>query len=243
MAAATVAGGFGAGSGGSDGPRRRRSPFTFGRVLLAAAVLLALGLAWTFLGRVTVSDRPNEVKMTTVVVPPPPPPPPPPEPEKVEQPPEPTPAPPIDQPQDVPPPPDVAPSQSTDTAPGDSALTAREGAGPSNYGLQRGDGGGTRIGGRPGGSGDAFRAYGMLATRELQQAAQRDPEMSRGRYVIRVQVSVDADGRVTQVHVLEGGDERRNARIVQLLTGLQLSQRPPPNLPVMRIELSARGGA
>ncbi|MCG2842505.1 TonB-dependent receptor [Sandaracinobacter sp. RS1-74] len=227
---------------GGTGGRRSRSPFTFGRVLAAIGLLLVALLLWNLWGRVTVTERPNEVKMTTVVIPPPPPPPPPPEPEKVEQPPEPTPAPPIDQPVDTPPPPE--PQQSSEpSTPGDNALTAREGAGPSNYGLAVGSGGGTRIGGRPGGSGDGFAAYGALAAREVQMAAQRDRELTKGSYRVRLAVTVDEEGRITHVRVVEGGDEKRNARLLQALMGLQLSRRPPPGLPVVNVELNARSGA
>lgn len=226
--------------GGPGGPRRRkRSPVTFGRVLAVLGVLLAVALGYMMAGRMTVSERPNEMKTTTVILPPPPPPPPPPETQPVERPPEPTIAPPLEQPVDTPPPPDA----SNDPVQGDSALTAREGAGPSNYGLARGDGGGTRIGGRPAGGGDGFAAYANVALAGIRQAAQGNRELSRGRYTVQLAVTVGADGRITNVRVLSGGDERRNARLREVLTGLQLSQRPPDGLPVMRIELNARSGA
>lgn len=225
--------------GGGRDPRRKSSPLTFGRALAVVGLGLALAIGYMFFSTQTISDRPNEMKTTQVILPPPPPPPPP-EPKPIEKPLEPTIAPPIDQPVDTPPPPDQQPS--SDPAPGDNALTAREGAGPSNYGLAAGDGSGTRIGGRPGGGGDAFRAYGTMAARELQRAAQRDGELSRGRYAVRLAVTVSPDGRITGIRVLDGGDERRNARLRQVLTGLQLSQRPPAGQPVMRIDLNARSG-
>lgn len=225
---------------GGGGPRRKSSPLTFGRALVIGGIGLALAIGYMLFNTQTISDRPNEMKTTQVILPPPPPPPPPPEPKPIEKPLEPTIAPPVDQPVDTPPPPDQQPS--SDPAPGDNAMTAREGAGPSNYGLAAGDGSGTRIGGRPGGGGDAFRAYGTMAARELQRAAQRDGELSRGRYSVRLAVTVSPDGRITGIRVLDGGDERRNARLRQVLTGLQLSQRPPAGQPVMRIDLNARSG-
>src|SRR3546814_9496947 len=78
--------------GSPNGPRGRRktSPITFGRVLVVVGVGLALVIGYNFLGKQTVSDRPNEMRTTQVILPPPPPPPPPPEPQQVEQPPEPT---------------------------------------------------------------------------------------------------------------------------------------------------------
>ena len=230
----------GASEWGNAPSRRTRSSARFGQALIVIGVGLILVLGYMFWGRETVSERPNEVKTTRVILPPPPPPPPP-EPQEVEQPPEPVDAPPIEEPVDTPPPPDQ--SQSSDATLGDNALTAREGAGPSNYGLAGGDGGGTRIGGRPGGSGNGFAAYANVALADIRAAAQRDEDLSRGRYSVQLAVSVDAAGRITNVRVLSGGSDRRNARIREVLTGLQLSQRPPDGLPVMRIELNARSGA
>lgn len=224
-----------------DGPRRKKSPFTFGRVLTVVGAGLVIAVVYNMLSWQSVSDRPNETKTTQVILPPPPPPPPPPKPEVVEQPPEPTIAPPIEQPLDTPPPPQA----NNDPAPGDSALTAREGAGPSNYGLARGDGSGTRIGGRPGGSGDGFAAYGELARREISSAVQRGGrDLNRGSYSVQLVVAVDSDGRITQARVQRGsGDARRDDAIQRLLIGHQLSQRPPAGLPVMRLEINARSGA
>lgn len=217
-------------------PLRRRARINW---LVVGAVLVLGGvLAVTFLRPSTISERMRDDKTVRVVLPPPPPPPPP-EVQPVEKPPEPTPAPPIDQPQDTPPPPD-APAQPTL---GDSALTAREGAGPSNYGLQGGDGSGTRIGGRPGGGDGGFGAYANLALAAVRQAAQTDPLLTRGRYTARLAVTVSPDGRILSARLLNStGDAARDAGLQERLVGLQLSQRPPAGLPVLRIELNARSG-
>ncbi|MFD2431696.1 hypothetical protein ACFSUK_33675 [Sphingobium scionense] len=61
--------------GSPNGPRGRRktSPITFGRVLVVVGVGLALVIGYNFLGKQTVSDRPNEMRTTQVILPPPPP--------------------------------------------------------------------------------------------------------------------------------------------------------------------------
>lgn len=225
--------------GAPGGPRRRKtSPVTFGRALGVVGIGVVLVIGYSLIDQTTVSDRPNEMKTTTVILPPPPPPPPPPPKEQVEQPPEPKMAEPLDQPMDTPPPPDQA---NSDPTPGDSALTAREGAGPSSYGLAAGDGSGTRIGGRPGGgSGDAYRAYANVALGCVRAAAQRDRELSRGRYNAALTVTMSSDGRFTNVRV-SGVDDRRAAQIRELLAGASC-QAPPAGLPAMRLQLSTRSG-
>ena len=218
-------------------PPRRRSKINW--AVVAVVGVLAVILAVTFLRPSTVSERQREDKTVRVVLPPPPPPPPPPEVKPQEQPPEPKPTP-MDQPVDQAPPPPDAPAQPTV---GDSALTAREGAGPSNYGLAAGDGSGTRIGGRPGGGDGGFGAYANLALAAIRQAAQSDALLSKGRYRARLAVTVSPDGRIVSARLLNStGDAARDARLQQRLVGLQLSQSPPPGLPVMRIELNARSG-
>jgi outer membrane biosynthesis protein TonB len=237
MAAAALNGGL---DGMDFGHRRRRHSRHGARWLAAGGLALAaLIVAVTFFRGQTISDRPGEDKIVKVVLPPPPPPPPPPEVIPEETPPEPRPTP-IEQPlTDTPPPPtpDAQPTQGTD------ALTARTGAGPSNYGLAVGDGGGTRIGGRAGGS-DGFAAYANIALAGIRQATQSDAALAKGRYTVRLLVTVSPEGRIQRVSVIDGsGDRRRDAAIERRLMGLQLSQRPPAGLPAMRIELNARAGA
>ncbi|CAH0348270.1 MAG: TonB-dependent receptor [Sphingobium sp.] len=230
--------------GGDDPLRSRKRPVvTPGRLAAAGGIAVALWLVWTLINAQIVTERPNEMKTTQVVLPPPPVPPKPPEAKPQDKPIEPKEAPPLDQPQDTPPPPNQAPSQA-DASAGDSALTAREGAGPSNYGLAAGNGSGTRIGTRAGNGDNGYGFYAGLATSAIRLATQSDRGLARGRYSVRLLVTVDAQGRITDVRILDGsGDSRRDDRLRQVLGGLQLSRRPPDGLPAMRIELNSRPGA
>ncbi|WP_244999593.1 hypothetical protein [Brevundimonas nasdae] len=217
-------------------PPRRRSKISWPVVIVVG--VLAVIVAVTFLRPSTVSERQREDKTVRVVLPPPPPPPPP-EVKPQEQPPEPKPTP-MDQPVDQAPPPPDAPAQPTL---GDSALTAREGAGPSNYGLAVGDGSGTRIGGRPGGGDGGFGAYANLAHGAIRQWVQADAVLARGSYTARLMVTVSPEGRIVSARLLNStGDAARDARLQERVVGLQLPQKPPAGLPVMRIELNARAG-
>jgi hypothetical protein len=215
--------------------RRQRWPRWVGPVALGAIVL---GMVLLFVLRgPTISQRDRQNKIINVVLPPPPPPPPlpppkekPPEPEKpkVEEP-KPTPV--------TPPPPSPTPP----AANANDALSARVGAGPSNYGLAQGNGGGTRIGGGVGG--DPLGLYANAALAEIRRAVQADPALNHSRFGVQLAIAVSADGHIESARFLQGsGDDKRDAALQRLLAGLQLSQRPPSGLPVMRIELNARPG-
>lgn len=229
--------------GGPNGPRRKKSPLTFGRILAVVVLGLVIAIGYNFLGRQTVSDRPNEMKTTQVILPPPPPPPPPPETKPVEQPPEPTIAPPIEQPVDTPPPPQA----NNDPAPGDNALTAREGAGPSNYGLGVGDGGGVRIGGRPGagGGGGGVMSVGMYTSylkSTLQERVQDDPRLSRLVFSADYTITVTPDGRITSVTFrnARGGTDADMQKLTALLQGVR-GLDPPPSAMVFPQLVTVRG--
>jgi len=221
--------------------RRRKSPITFGRVLAVVGVGLVIAVAYNMLTWQAVSDRPNEMKTTAVILPPPPPPPPPPPKEQVEQPPEPTIAPPIEQPLDTPPPPDA----NNDPVPGDNALTAREGAGPSNYGLGRGDGSGTQIGGRPGGTAGGFggfnrAAYASYLQGEIKRAIEADRELKSTTLRASVRLWIDTAGRIVRVEI---ANSDKVAAIREALVGR--SVRPPDSSLAMPVSLSLdirRGG-
>lgn len=219
--------------------RRKRLPRWVGPVALA--VLVALAALILILRGPTIGEHDRAARVINVVLPPPPPPPPPPP--ATPKPPEPKPqiTPPTPQP-DTPPPPSP-PSPSPPQAAANDALTAREGAGPSNYGLAQGNGGGSRIGGGAGGD-NGFGAYANLAIAEVRRAAQDDPAIKTGRYSMKIALQVAPDGRIASVRILTGsGDAKRDRALEQHLAGLQLSKRPPDGLPVMRIQIDNGSGA
>jgi protein TonB len=215
--------------------RRRRGSARWAGPALGVA-LVAVIAAFVLLRGPSIGERHNDRKIINVVLPPPPPPPPPPpevkppepKPQTI-QPPQPTPQ--------TPPPPEPAPPapQAND------ALTAREGTAPGNFNVAAGDGSGHIGGGKPGG-GDPFAAYGQLAYADVRRAVQDDPVLAKGRYAVRLLISVSSDGRITAVRLETGtGDKRRDTALQRLVSGLTLSQRPPAGLPPeLRIELNSR---
>lgn len=218
-------------------PRRGRG---FGRWIGLILGLLILGvIATVLLNGPAIDQRPNDHKIIRVALPPPPPAPPPPKPiEKPVQ--VKTPPKEVEQPTTQTPPPTPAP-QATPQA--SDALTARAGAGPSNYGLARGDGSGVRIGGSPG-SNATFTAYAGAAFDAARRTAQSDPALTRDRYAVRVAVIVGPDGRVTDARILESsGDAKRDAEIQRVLLRTKTTP-PPPGMPMpIRFELNTRSGS
>jgi type IV secretory pathway VirB10-like protein len=218
--------------------RRRRLPRWVGPAVLAGLVAVA-GLILVLHGPETGVHE-SERKVINVVLPPPPPPPPPP-PEQP-RPPEPKPEIPQPQPAQATPPPTPQPPQ-PQAAPSD-AISARVGAGPSNYGLAQGNGGGTRIGGGGTGNGDAFVSYSSVALAEMKRVAEADPALNTGHFTASLVVAVDPDGRIASVRVLSGsGDAKRDAALERRLAGFRISRRPPDGMPVMRVQFDLGNGA
>ena len=199
--------------------------------------LLVLGvIVAVLLNGPAIEESGHDHKVIRVALPPPPPAPPPPPQVK---PPEPKPLPKeVEQPQPQPVP-QPAPPTPQATAQSTDALTARAGPGPSNYNLARGDGGGTHIGGAPG-NGVAFAAYAQATLDETRRTVQNDPALTKEHYLVRLSITVDADGRITAVGVAKSsGDAHRDAEIQRLLTGRKLPSPPPAGTPMpIRFELN-----
>ena len=171
--------------------------------------------------------------ITQVMLPPPPPPPPPP----------PKPQPPKEE-KLLEPKPFEALKPQPPKAPQDSALTAQAGPGANNFGLQVGDGSGTRIGGS-GSGGSPYAGYAFVVQQAVQQMLQRDENARKGRYSAVVALWVAADGTIERSKIItSAGKPELDAEIVHALQGQLLPQAPPNDLPQpinMRIGAIAPG--
>ncbi|WP_022973036.1 TonB C-terminal domain-containing protein [Xanthomonas maliensis] len=196
------------------------------KLAIVLAVLAVLGwlLALALRPSPSTPQRSQPPRITHVSLPPPPPPPPPP--------PKPEPEPPKPQPrvQDTPvAAPDPTPPKAADAPPGDP-LTAAAGPGDNPFGLQAGNGGGTRIGG--GGGGNPFAAYAASVQRAVQTLLQRDATTRKGRYRATVAVWLDRDGSIARAQIVaSAGTPELDAAITRALLHQPLPQSPPPDLP------------
>jgi TonB family protein len=191
-----------------------------------------VALVWHLLTDMGATKR--EVAATPMLMLPPPPPPPPvpeklpdPVPEKVEKIPEPQPTPdkPLEKPMD-----DKAPSPDKDL--GDPVtINGDAQAGTDNFGVGAGSGGGS-TGGGGGGLGSA--AYSGYMTNMLQQGLVRDPRTRLLAFDdIRVNLWLDAAGKLTKVELVEGsGDPKIDQAVLAMVRSLGgFDQRPPASLP------------
>ena len=175
-----------------------------------------------------------------VVLPPPPPPPPPPpkeEPQKIEQ------AQPKEQtPRIAKPLAKATPSRAP--APPGNPLTAAPGAGPNQYGLAVGNGGGDTIGGG-GGGGDPFAYYRGVVASRVRQLLQDNRDTRFGTYAIEASIWVSNAGLIERARLISStGDAARDAAIARLLTGASIGEPMPDGLaqPIrLRIGATAPG--
>lgn len=208
------------------------------KVIVGAFVLLGGGVFY-FLGNAkhTATAKAPEKMMTISLPPLPPPPPPPPPPPKRE-----------------PPPPKQEDKMVKETAPEEKpkeeapkapeppkeALgTGVKGNGPGIAGLgSSGNGGG--FGGPKGGSGSKYGYYAGMVQSKVTQALQSNSRTRSAIMDIKVRIWPDSTGRIMRAEI-EGTthDAKLDAAIKnEVLTNLQLSQPPPPGMPlpiVMRL--------
>jgi outer membrane biosynthesis protein TonB len=205
----------------------------YGFVLGITTVILVIG--GMVVGQISKGEQAPVRKMPEVFMvrplPPPPPPPPPPKvepPKEVEKMMEQTP---VDDPE---PKPDNSPKEAA------PALTTNvTGSGNDGFGLGAGGSGG-EFGGGGGRPRSRFGWYAGEVQRAIQEALSRNHITSEAQFENKARIWADASGRVTRVK-LDGstGDQAVDQAIADSLTGLQLQDAPPGDMPmpiVMRIQ-------
>ncbi|MCA1325583.1 energy transducer TonB [Herbaspirillum sp. alder98] len=215
----------------SDLPVKRKQPADLnprrwlGPVIGVAAVAAVVALLWHLLHDTAATRR--EVNGPPMVMVPPPPPPPPPEPEKLPEPtpekvqpevrePEPTPA---EAPKD-----DSTPSPNKDLGDPVTMDSAAQ-AGTDAFGIAAGRGGGMTGGGGGLGAG----SYSRYFSNALQQAFARDPRTRQLVFDdIRVDVWLDADGRVSRVQLVQGtGNTQTDDAVLAMVRDYRSDEKPP----------------
>lgn len=209
-----------------------------------AALVVASGIGAFF---IRTSDAPKKKaapsNVINITLPPPLPPPPPPPP-----------------PQNEPPPPEeqkmveqepVAEEEKPPEAPSPeqppSDLTTNlKGDGGNNFGLSQGSGRGGSGGNGTGGGGLGGSKWGWYASgiqRSLTEALRRHPSTRNATFSLKVRIWPDATGRVTRAQLVgsTGSPSLDEVLRNQILTGHQLSQAPPSDMPLpIVMRLSAR---
>lgn len=203
--------------------------------VLLAVVLLGGVISFLMSGGKTNRKAAPRQDIVTITLPPPLPPPPPPP--KVE------PPPPQDEPEeqemveqepvaeDEPPPEDSPP----DSPPSEDLATGIAGNGP-DMGLGRtGNGSNGKIGGgaRKGG-GSKFGWYAAKVQTAIAAALRNNPSTKNASMTLQVRVWPDSNGRITRAQLVgsSGNSAVDQAIKSQVLTGLQLPEPPPSDMPV-----------
>lgn len=133
-------------------------------------------------------------------------------------------------------------AKAPDTPPSD-LTTNLKGDGPNNFGLAAGNGrsGGGSIGGTGGtGRGSKFGWYASGVQAVISDALKRHPATRNASFSVKVRLWPDAGGLITRVQLVgsTGSPSLDETLKNQILTGLQLRQGPPADMPlpiVMRV--------
>ena len=141
------------------------------------------------------------------------------------------------------PPPDAPPM---DAPPADDLTTGIAGNG-SDMGLGRGNGGNGQIGGaRRKGGGSKFGWYAAKVQSSIAEALRRNPATKSGSMSLQVRVWPDSNGRITRAQLVgTTGNAATDQSIKdQVLTGLQLPEAPPADMPTpIVLRITARKAA
>jgi outer membrane biosynthesis protein TonB len=198
-------------------------------VIVAVLVIAGIGLSlYLFAGKASAPKRPTEIAIHLLPPPPPPPPRPPPPPPK-------TPPPPPQQKMvEQPPikPQEAKPKENKDPAKPPAAPGPAASGPPSDFGL--GGGGGGDGSGLGGGGGSKYGWYASEVVARVSSALRQNEKTRDARLKMQVRIWSDANGRVTRAELAgSSGDSAVDAAIKnEVLTGLQLQEPPPADMPM-----------
>ncbi len=204
------------------------------RIIAAAVVLAIVGMIWHMAGS-KVGVRREAPRIATITPLPPPPPPPkekPPEPKKLEE---------EKQVVDKAEPlkPVDAPKQTNDVAK-QVTINSDAQAGSDAFNIGAGSGGG--MVGSGGGTGTGTGSYDQYLGYAIQQAIQRDERVNRLVFDVRVDIWMDADGRLTKATMVGStGNDTTDTAIADALRAMPRIDTPPPATTHFPLRVSIRG--
>jgi periplasmic protein TonB len=175
------------------------------------------------------SSKKENFTLVSLAPPPPPPPvttPPPPPPQQEEQ--------KMDQPM-------IKEEQPQEAPKNEPLSTGIKGDGPDSFGLSNKPGGGTF--GPDSAKGTKWRSYATQVQTRIQQALQQNRKTRSASMSVQVRVWPDPSGRIKRAQLAGStGDALLDAAIRdEVLTGLQLDQPPPPDMPApITLRVAAR---
>lgn len=219
--------------------RRRKEVNPLPWVLLAIA--LVVGAIWFVSRGSKPHAKPKAEESITITLPPPPPPvtPPPPPP-----------------PQNEPPPPEEEemiaqeevdeneekPEEAAPEPPSDLDLGPGS-AGGTGPALGGGGGGNGKIGSNKRGSASKYGWYAAKVQSAIRQALSGNPSTRSATLSLQVKIWADTDGRITRAQLVGSSGNRSVDQSIksQVLTGLQLPQAPPADMPMpINLRITAR---
>jgi periplasmic protein TonB len=203
--------------------------------IVGVAVLLGIGVMIWHLAGSKVGVRREAPRIATITPLPPPPPPPkekPPEPRKVEE---------DKQTVDKPEPmkPVDAPKTTNDVAK-QVTINSDAQAGSDAFNIGAGAGGG--MVGSGGGTGNGTGSYDQYLGYAIQQAVQRDERVNRLVFDVRVDIWMDADGRLTKATLVGStGNDKTDEALAEALRAMPRIDTPPPPATHFPLRVSIRG--
>jgi outer membrane biosynthesis protein TonB len=219
--------------------RKRKEVNPLPWVLLA--ITLIVGAIWFVSRGSKPHAKPKTEESITITLPPPPPPvTPPPPPPPVNEPPPPEEEEMIAQepvPEDEPSPEEAAPEPPSDL---DIGPGSAGGTGPA---LGGGGGGKGTLGSNRRGSASKYGWYAAKVQSAIRQALSGNPSTRSATLSLQVKIWADADGRITRAQLVgsSGNPSVDQSIKSQVLTGLQLPQAPPADMPMpINLRITAR---